>query len=309
MSDEERGTAIGGGAHVIDEGVDPEGDEGRGGSTRLRTVTLNSKRLTASRLKQLAGALGIPRAASSEDLRAMIEGKLTDDGRDPLRIQVVLRTVERGVHMTLQDEMGVFMEIEPPTVDAHPPDGLPGQESDETDSEEPTAVRELREEVGRLTVELETQKARVRELWKLNCDQLAEMDSSLLQKEEEIGSLRAEVARLRGTSPVSGTPLEDTDSVVEEHGTTRRDQLHRVRRGKAPPVEIFSGEDAESRLDDWLPTLQRTADWNGWTTEDLLIQLAGHLKGRALQEWNSIPATERNSYDQAVTALKTDLTQ
>ena len=74
--------------------------------------------------------------------------------------------------------------------------------------------------------------------------------------------------------------------------------------GKAPPVEIFSGEDAESRFDDWLPTLQRTPDWNGWNMEDLLIQLAGHLKGRALQEWNSIPAMESNSYNRAVAALK-----
>ena len=102
-------------------------------------------------------------------------------------------------------------------------------------------------------------------------------------------------------------PLEDMNSVVEEYGTTRRDQLHRVRQEKAPPVEIFAGEDAESRFDNWLPTLQRIADWNGWTMEDLSIQLAGHLKGRALQGWNSIPAMEKNSYDWAVAALKNRL--
>ena len=164
----------------------------------------------------------------------------------------------------------------------------------------PPVVRKLWEEIDRLKVELETQKTRVCELWKLNCDQLAEMDSSPLQKEEEIGSLRAEVARLRGTSQVSRILLEDMDSEVEEYSTTCQDKLHRVRRGKAPPVEIFSGEDADSRFGNWLPTLQRTADWNGWTTEDLLIKLAGQLKGRTLQDWNSIPATERNWYDLAV---------
>ena len=95
----------------------------------------------------------------------MIDEKLTDDGRHPLHIQVVLHPVEQGVHMTLQDEMGVFMEIEPPSVDVHPPDGSSGRESDETDSEEPTAVRELQEEVERLKVELETLKTRVRKLW------------------------------------------------------------------------------------------------------------------------------------------------
>ena len=57
----------------------------------------------------------------------------------------------------------------------------------------------------------------------------------------------------------------------------------RMRRGKAPPVDPFTGEDPECRLDDWLLTLRTAADWNGWTEGDSLIQLAGHLKGRALQ--------------------------
>ena len=33
--------------------------------------------------------------------------------------------------------------------------------------------------------------------------------------------------------------------------------------------------------------------WIGWMEGDLLIQLAGHLKGRALQEWNSLLTTKR----------------
>ena len=37
------------------------------------------------------------------------------------------------------------------------------------------------------------------------------------------------------------------------------------RRGKAPPIEMFSGEDLGIRLDDWLPSLQRAANWNNWT--------------------------------------------
>ena len=78
----------------------------------------------------------------------------------------------------------------------------------------------------------------------------------------------------------------------------------RVRRGKAPPVDPFTGEDPESRLDDWIPTLRRTADWNGWTEGDLLIQLAGHLKGRALQEWNLIHDDEKKTYSQATAALR-----
>ena len=36
----------------------------------------------------------------------MIEGKLTEAGRDLLRTQVVLREVEQGTHISLQDESG-----------------------------------------------------------------------------------------------------------------------------------------------------------------------------------------------------------
>ena len=34
-------------------------------------------------------------------------------------------------------------------------------------------------------------------------------------------------------------------------------------RGKAPPVNEFSGEDLECLLDDWLPSLNRASFWNG----------------------------------------------
>jgi len=51
--------------------------------------------------------------------------------------------------------------------------------------------------------------------------------------------------------------------------------------GKAPPVNPFTGEDAETILNDWLPSLQRATLWNGWVEEEKLMQLAGHLWGRA----------------------------
>jgi len=35
------------------------------------------------------------------------------------------------------------------------------------------------------------------------------------------------------------------------------------RRGKAPPIDPFTGENPEIRLDDWLPTLERASVWNG----------------------------------------------
>ena len=53
----------------------------------------------------------------------MIEGRLTEDGRDPLRTQVVLCEVDNGTHMSLQDETVVFMEVEPPEPDDPPEEG------------------------------------------------------------------------------------------------------------------------------------------------------------------------------------------
>ena len=54
------------------------------------------------------------------------------------------------------------------------------------------------------------------------------------------------------------------------------------RRGKAPPVDPFDEETPDVTFEDWLPTLKRAASWNEWSGEETLIQLAGHLRKRAL---------------------------
>ena len=58
------------------------------------------------------------------------------------------------------------------------------------------------------------------------------------------------------------------------------------------------------RLDDWLPSLVRASTWNGWTEEELLIQLAGYMRGRALQEWSLIDESDRGTYASAIEALR-----
>ncbi len=40
------------------------------------------------------------------------------------------------------------------------------------------------------------------------------------------------------------------------------------RRGRAPPIDPFTGEDPEIRFQDWLPALIRTSKWNQWTAEE-----------------------------------------
>ena len=37
------------------------------------------------------------------------------------------------------------------------------------------------------------------------------------------------------------------------------------RRGKAPPVEPYTGEDPDILWEEWLSMFDRAASWNGWT--------------------------------------------
>jgi len=73
--------------------------------------------------------------------------------------------------------------------------------------------------------------------------------------------------------------------------------------GKAPPVDSSTGEDQNSMLDDWLPFLQTAATWYNWSEDEKLMQLGGHLRGKARQEWDLL-ADEKRTYSQAIQALK-----
>jgi len=77
-------------------------------------------------------------------------------------------------------------------------------------------------------------------------------------------------------------------------------------KGKAPPapVDRFSGDDPTLQFEDWLPGLQQTADWYAWTEAEHLLQLAGHLRGQALQEWNLLDSHNIVTLDSTVTSLK-----
>jgi len=59
-------------------------------------------------------------------------------------------------------------------------------------------------------------------------------------------------------------------------------------RGKEPPIDSFTGEDI---FDDWLLTLEQAAIWYGWTPDETLMQLSGHLRGRASQEYMAVAFT------------------
>ena len=138
-------------------------------------------------------------------------------------------------------------------------------------------------------------------MWRTNCEQLAAFDEIVTSKEEEIASLKEQ---LRNQSSPSLSLNESGEEEDEAHVPPRPDRNSKQRRGKAPPIDSFTGESPEMRLDDWLPSLLRAADWNGWSKEELLIQLAGHLRGRALQEWNLLSKEKLSDFDATVKALR-----
>lgn len=278
-----------------------------------RPLPLNSKKLTGVLLKQLARGLEIPTTSSGDELRTLIEGRLGDMGCDPRNTQAVLQEAETGVNISLQDVDGVFLTVKPIVAELEKPDDPPGET---IDGDEAEGVEELRaalceareqqaerdQEIARLQEQLEKEKERYKKLWSLNCAQLAEFDGAISAKEEEIEQLKTQLhsegddASLPRTPP-PGTPSEgETEENVPTH-----------RRGRASPVEMFSGEDSENTLDDWLPALVRAAEWNGWTKPELLLQLAGHLKGRARQEWSLLAKSEKSDYEKGVRALRARL--
>ena len=100
------------------------------------------------------------------------------------------------------------------------------------------------------------------------------------------------------------TAISSSPSVTQAALPVSLSDTSMQHRGKAPPIDTFTWEDAETRFDDWLPTLERAAAWNNWTDSEALMQLAGYLCGRALLEWNLMSQTEHNTYKLAISGLR-----
>ena len=172
---------------------------------------------------------------------------------------------------------------------------------------------------GRLEVEVTRNEAlqkRVDELWKSSCSQMSQWDAQLTEKDEIIARLQAELARSKhegsppssrfSISPSLGTSEEEEyvppSFVPKVQVSSQSKQTRRV--GRAPPIDPFTGEEPTIRPDDWIPALERASKWNGWSAEEKLLQLAGHLRGRALEEWNLLSEQEASSYRLALANLR-----
>lgn len=271
-------------------------------------IPLNSKRLTAGHLKRLARALEVPTTAAGDEIWQMVEGKLTEPGREPQNVQVMLSSGTPKAVFSLQDEEGEFLTIteegeeEPP----EPVTSEPRREGEKMETL-PAELEAVRVENTELQQQLDREKTRFRELWRTNCRCLAEYDDMLMQKDLEIARLKPLLteagheslskASHRSESPVGGSdPVSDTG---RHEGGLALPTESKPRRGKAPLVDPFTGEEPEIRLDDWLPSLKRAATWNEWT-EGKLLQFTGHLRGCALQEWSLLDEASKETFPVAV---------
>ena len=158
------------------------------------------------------------------------------------------------------------------------------------------------------------------EMWRMNCAQVAGFDEAMTARDGEIETLKARISELetsvigRSAGPSAVHPAVSVVCLSEPIAGSLAGSVplvpqtpHSMRRGKAPPVNEFSGDEPECLLEDWLPSLERASLWNGWSEEEKMIQLAGHLKGRALQEWNLLCPDLRATFVQATEALRSRL--
>ena len=184
---------------------------------------------------------------------------------------------------------------------------------------------ELHGQVSQLQGKLAVERQRVQELWQTNCRQSVQMDQTLQQKDAEIEELQKQLRtqkfqwqstqemvrdgpKLPGraippTSIMKGLPLAG-DPRAKLIPSKQGGQGSTKRIGKAPPVDVFSGEDPAIRAEDWFPSLERAASWNGWNSEEQLIQLAGYLRGKALMEWNLLEPDKKATYEVAKQTLQ-----
>ena len=174
----------------------------------------------------------------------------------------------------------------------------------------------LEKENKTLKEELRVVKERHKKMWQMTCEQSREQEELLAAQQKEIDRLKAR-ERTRITTPPGPVAPSHSEYAPSEHLSRLSpspsghlsEKLPVKRRGKVPPIDPYTGEDPEVRMDDWLPALKRAASWNDWSETETLMQLADHLRGRALQEWNLLSETERSKLEIAVGVLRSRLEQ
>ena len=99
----------------------------------------------------------------------------------------------------------------------------------------------------------------------------------------------AEIARLQELIS-SGTQIRTAaawDTLSEENALlSELEAVFQGYRVKQSQLTLSKAATLNLRLDDWLiPPLEQAANWNGWSDDKKLIQLAGHLHGKVAHEY------------------------
>ena len=205
----------------------------------------------------------------------MVEGKLADEGEDPMDIQVAIKETETGTMIELRNDRGIFATVDPEG--NHGADNGSEEDGDgalqakpppeETEGgEEDLRIATLQEEITRLTAQttalqdevsglqrgIETERQKHRELWRSSCTQLRQCDILLAERESEITELKKRIQVLEtpaSDDPRPPSPTRDTLGGSAFTGAESGSSVKKpvpvekvaVRRGKAPPVDPFDG--------------------------------------------------------------------
>ena len=172
-------------------------------------MPLNSRRVTRSQLRAVAEELGLPTSATGEDLALMVSGKLTEKGRDSKSVQAVLsdnqlQLADVGdVFLTMVLEEAAEEQRTEPEQDSE--DGEEGRVDDNRPTKEEfhrlQAEKEVLEQrLAEREAELQQQRERYAQLWRLNCDQLGEFDHLIEEKDATVRELTGRVQQLEGPS-------------------------------------------------------------------------------------------------------------
>ena len=152
---------------------------------RARTYPINSRRLTKDLVGRVAVALDLPTGGSMEETRQMIQGKLVETGREPRNVQVTLTETGGGVVVSLRDEDGTFLEVQPAVVEEE--EGRSGGLELEDGEKEPDGTEGGAREGASREAELEAELSRANERNAALEDEVSEMREQL-EREREIST-------------------------------------------------------------------------------------------------------------------------
>ena len=132
-------------------------------------------------------ALGLTLSGSIDELRSVIEGKVSELSRESCNVQVLFEEHTSDVAFKLWDESGEFLTVCATAIEHPSPMEEPHEhtgresESSEVQPDELASLRQsvavisterdtLRSELETVKQELEFKKARIKELWRMSCE-------------------------------------------------------------------------------------------------------------------------------------------